>query len=80
MVRQLNHKQREFFLHVNQWIRTKSTPLRVFLTGGAGVGKSVVIRALYQSLHRCLISQAIDELDHLRVLRCAPTGTAAYNH
>ena len=79
MVRQLNHKQREFFIHVNQWIRTKSTPLRVFLTGGAGVGKSVVIRALYQSLHRYLISQAVDELDHLRVLRCAPTGTAAYN-
>ena len=47
--------------------------------GGAGVGKSVVIRALYQSLHRYLISQAVDELDHLRVLRCAPTGTAAYS-
>ena len=79
MVRQLNEKQHEFFIHVNQWIRSKNEPLRVFLTGGAGVGKSVVIRALYQSLHRYLISQAVDELDHLRVLRCAPTGTAAYN-
>ncbi len=79
LIRSLNIKQREFVLHVNHWVRTKKEPLRVFLTGGAGVGKSVVIKALYESLHRYLIRQTVDDLDHIRVLKCAPTGTAAYN-
>ena len=29
-------------------------PVYAFLTGGAGVGKSVVIRALYQTVYRIL--------------------------
>jgi len=79
LVRQLNQKQREFFIHVMQSAKTSTEPLRIFLTGGAGVGKSVVIRALYQALHRYYISQSVDDLDHVRVEKCAPTGTAAYN-
>ena len=79
LIRKLNFKQREIFLHINQWIRTKSDPLRIFLSGGAGTGKSVLIKALYQSLHRYLIVNTVDDLDHIRVLRCAPTGAAAFN-
>ena len=79
LVRKLNFRQREIFVHINQWIRTKSEPIRIFLSGGAGTGKSVLIRALYQSLHRYLIINAVDDLDHIRVLRCAPTGAAAFN-
>ena len=79
LVRKLNFKQHEVFLHINQWIRTKSEPLRIFLSGGAGTGKSVLITALYQSLHRYLILNSIDDLDHIHVVRCAPTGAAAYN-
>jgi hypothetical protein len=36
------------------WIKTKDKPLYAILTGGAGVGKSVVVRALFQGLHRYL--------------------------
>ncbi|XP_070561973.1 uncharacterized protein [Ptychodera flava] len=79
LLRKLNIKQREFLLHVTHWVKTRTEPLRIFLTGGAGVGKSVVIKAVHQALHRYYISQDIDDLDHLRVLKCAPTGTAAYN-
>ncbi|XP_071810912.1 uncharacterized protein [Apostichopus japonicus] len=45
----LNTKQREFFMHVMQWITTRRDPMHVFLTGGAGVGKSVVIKTLFQA-------------------------------
>ena len=79
LVRKLNFRQREIFVHINQWIRTKSEPIRIFLSGGAGTGKSVLIKALYQSLHRYLIISTVDDLDHIRVLRCAPTGAAAFN-
>lgn len=54
LLRCLNTKQRHFFNHVVHWIKTKDAPLYAFLTGGAGVGKSVVIRALYQTLYRHL--------------------------
>ena len=36
------------------WIKCRDELLYAFLSGGAGVGKSVVIRALFQSLYRIL--------------------------
>ena len=52
LLRSLNLRQREFFNHVIHWINCREEPIYVFLSGGTGVGKSVVIRALYQSLYR----------------------------
>ncbi|XP_069109303.1 uncharacterized protein [Argopecten irradians] len=79
LVRQLNLKQKEFFLHVLHWVKTRDDPLYAFLTGGAGVGKSVVIKALYQALKRCLCSVEGENPDNCKVLLCAPTGKAAHN-
>jgi hypothetical protein len=79
IVRSLNVKQCEFFIHVLHWMKTKEQPLYLFLTGGAGVGKSVVVRALYQALHRYLCKEAGEDPDDIRILLCAPTGKAAYN-
>lgn len=79
LVRNLNMKQKEFFLHILHWIKTKDDPLYAFLTGGAGVGKSVVIKALYQALKRHLCSGEGDNPDNCKVLLCAPTGKAAHN-
>lgn len=79
LIRSLNIKQREFFHHVLNWIKTKDETLYAFLTGGAGVGKSVVVRALYQGLHRYLCSKEGENPDDIRILLCAPTGKAAYN-
>ncbi|XP_061193259.1 uncharacterized protein LOC133201473 [Saccostrea echinata] len=75
----LNVKQREFFNHVLQWVKTKTEPIYSFLSGGAGVGKSVLIRALYQALHRYLCSTEGENPDDIRILLCAFTGKAAYN-
>ena len=47
LLRNLNTQQRHFHDHVVHWIKTRYEPLYAFLSGGAGVGKSVVIRALY---------------------------------
>ena len=49
LVCSLNEKQRKFFYHVLHSIKTKAT-LRLFLSRGAGVGKSTVTRALYEAL------------------------------
>lgn len=79
LVSSLNIKQREFFNHVMQWIKCKKEPLYAFLSGGAGVGKSVLIRALYQALHRHLCSNTGENPDDTRILLCAYTGKAAFN-
>ncbi|XP_061173536.1 uncharacterized protein LOC133182702 [Saccostrea echinata] len=79
LVSKLNKKQMEFFTHVLHWIKTKKEPLRVFLTGGAGVGKSVVVRALYEALTRHYCSTEGENPDDCKVLLCAPTGKAAFN-
>ena len=47
-----------------------------FLTGGAGVGKSVVIRALYQTLYRILNLKDGENPDDKRILLCAYMGFA----
>ncbi|XP_060561861.1 uncharacterized protein LOC132721554 [Ruditapes philippinarum] len=79
LLRCLNSKQRHFFNHVIHWIKTKDKPVYAFLTGGAGVGKSVVIKALYQTLYRYLNLSEGENADEKRILLCAYTGKAAYN-
>ncbi|XP_060573123.1 uncharacterized protein LOC132731041 [Ruditapes philippinarum] len=79
LLRSLNSKQKEFYNHVVHWIKTKDAPLYTFLSGGAGVGKSVVIRALYQTLYRMLNLKEGENSDDVRVLLCAYTGKAAFN-
>ena len=61
------------------WIKTKDAPLYAFLSGGADVGKSVVIRVLYQTLYRLLNLKEGENPDEIRVLLCAFTGKAAFN-
>ena len=79
LVRNLNLRQREFFNHVVHWIKCKDTPICAFFTGGAGVGKYVVIRALYQSLYRILNLRDGENPDDIRILLCAYMGFAAFN-
>lgn len=49
MVQILNKEQKESFYHVLYLIKTSDEPFYCFLGGGAGVGKSVVTKALYQA-------------------------------
>ena len=50
-----------------------------FLTGGAGVGKSVLLRSLYQALLEFYNSRVEESPDNIKVLLCTPTGKAAHN-
>ena len=79
LIRSLNDRQREFFLHVIHAVKSENSPLRLFLTGGAGVGKSVVVRVLHQALLRILCSKEGEDPNDTKILLCAPTGKAAYN-
>ena len=79
LIRSLNLRQREFFNHIIHCIKRRDEPVYAFLSGGAGVGKSVVIRALYQSLYRMLNLRDGESPDDIRVLLCAYMGTAAFN-
>lgn len=49
------------------------------MSGGAGVGKSVLLKALYQALIKFYSRKAGENPDDCSVLVCAPTGKAAYN-
>ncbi|XP_062603984.1 uncharacterized protein LOC134265790 [Saccostrea cucullata] len=62
-----------------QYKMTNELYFQVFLTGGAGVGKSVVVRALYEALTRHYCSTEGENPDDCKVLLCAPTGKAAFN-
>ena len=79
LLKSLNLRQREFFNHIIHCIKCRDVPFYAFLSGGAGVGKSVVIRALYQSLYRILNLREGENPDDTRVLLCAYMGTAAFN-
>ena len=56
-------------------IKTKDDPIRLFLSGGACVGKSTVTNALYEALIRYLNSIP----DNVKVVKTAPIGKAAFN-
>ena len=77
-LRSLNLRQREFFNHIVHWIKCKDEPVYAFLTGGAGVVKSVVIRAFYQTLYRILNLKDGENPDDKIILLCAYMGFAAF--
>ena len=79
MVRALNPTQRVFFNHVLHWIKTEDQPMHYFLSGGAGVGKSVVTTVLYQAITRYFAKQMSSSPDEVQAVLCAPTGKAAHH-
>ena len=54
MVQLLNKGQKEFFDHILHLIKTSDKPFYSFLSGGAGVGKFQVAKALYQAALKIL--------------------------
>ena len=76
LVRSLDKRQREFFYYVLHSIKTNDDPLRLFLSGGAVIGKS---SALYEVPTRFLNSIPGENPDEAKVLKVAPTGKAAFN-
>ncbi|XP_072239813.1 uncharacterized protein [Leuresthes tenuis] len=83
LLRTLNEEQAAIFYAVRQWclqilFGQNPEPLRLFITGGAGTGKSHLIKAIHYESTR-LLSQIADNPEDLTVLLTAPTGVAAYN-
>ena len=79
MCSSLNKVQRTIFLHTLHCFKTmKQLPMFLYI-GGAGVGKSTVIRVLYEGLVRYMNSLPGIEPDAIKVLLTAPTGKAAFN-
>ena len=83
LVRSLNETQMSIFYQIRQWCLDKISgknpdPFHVFITGGAGTGKSHLIKALQYETAR-LLSTLCENPDSVCVLLTAPTGIAAYN-
>ena len=81
LINKLNEEQRHFVLGLLNHVKTSDKPFLVFLTGGAGTGKSVTIEAIYQSLIRWFARQPglKEHPDLATVLLVGPTGKSAFH-
>lgn len=79
IMRSLNEKQRRFVLDILHKLKTSDEQFNTFLNGGAGVGKSLGIRAIVQSVLRFFNSQPGNDPSKLPVIVMAFTGRAAFN-
>ena len=77
LMRNLNSNQRKYTLNVMKLIKDDDKQFFHFINGGAGVGKSTLIKAVYQSILRLFNSLPGSNPEAIRVALCAPTGKAA---
>ena len=88
-VRSLNVKQRYAFEIILKWCRDKIKnlaslqpiavdPICLFISGGAGAGKSHLIKSVYQTVNKTFKHGPLNP-DVPVVLLLAPTGVAAVN-
>ncbi|CAF3351607.1 unnamed protein product [Rotaria socialis] len=77
MMRGLNYSQRKYTLNVMNLIKNGDKESFYFINGGAGVGKSTLIKAVYQSILRFYNSLPGSNPETNRAALCAPTGKAA---
>ena len=80
LINSFNTRQYKFFLYImQQQIHNKQSQTLLCLHGGAGTGKSYVLKGIYQGLNRLLNHQPGQQTNDLTTLLVAPTGKAAHN-
>ena len=72
LVQSLNREQRRIFIHALHTLKTTDKPVYFFLTGGAGVGKTVVVKAIHQAMIRCYNKAPDSNPDDPKILLGAP--------
>ena len=78
LLQMLNRKQRELFYNALHLIKTSDKPFYAFLSGAGGVGKSHLIKSVYQAALKYYNKQAGEDFHCVHILLLAPTGKAAY--
>ncbi|XP_062609537.1 uncharacterized protein LOC134271330 [Saccostrea cucullata] len=83
ILQSLNETQMKLFYSVREWCLRKSfgekpDALHIFVTGGAGTGKSHLIKAIHYEASR-ILGKTLTSPDSVSVLLAAFTGTAAFN-
>ena len=78
MVQKLNKEQKEFFYHILHQIKTSGKPFYCFPSGGAGVGKSHLTKALYQAALKYYNTRAGHDFHQIKARLLGPNGKAAY--
>ena len=80
LINSFNTKQYKFFLYImQQQMHNENSQTLVCLHGGAGTGKSYVLKGIYQGLNRLLNQKPGQQTNDLTTLLIAPTGKAAHN-
>ncbi|XP_011867235.1 PREDICTED: ATP-dependent DNA helicase pfh1-like, partial [Vollenhovia emeryi] len=78
IVCELNDEQREITMHVLHCFANGSLPIRLYISGSAGVGKSTVLKAIYQVLLNFFDDTPGEKKNSLKILLCAPSGKASF--
>ncbi|CAF1095355.1 unnamed protein product [Rotaria sp. Silwood1] len=77
MMRNLNNNQRRYTFNMMNLVKNGDKQFFHFINGGAGVGKSTLIKAVYQSILKFYNSLPGSNPETIRTAICAPTGKAA---
>lgn len=78
LMKSLNREQLEFVYDTVHHLKISEQPLYRFLSGGAGTGKSYVLRALREMSERYFKSRCGENFQQHWSITLAPTGKAAY--
>ena len=82
MLEQLNPQQQQLFhftqMHALAKMNQQPPPYRICISGGAGTGKSQLIKCIFHQLTK-IYAPLVDSADQITVLKVAPTGTAAFD-